>query len=163
VYRVGAVRFTSPTRAWVLDGRLAGRIDRDERWVDRPDTLIGFPPTLDRISQGASFSMLVGRRAFRSMGTRAMRTVSFGVGGGLGYDEELDDGRRQGHALSWNGVAEGAIGGHYRITPSLALGATVRLGARYTSSEWRASGVRQRLQHVDVGLGTSDLALSLFF
>ena len=163
VYRLGAIRFTAPNRAWVLDGRIAGRIDREQRWAAPGDSLALFLPNQDMISQGASVTMLVGRRAYRAMGTRAMRTVSFSVGGGLGYDEAIYDGRRQGRALSWNGMVEGAIGGHYRVTPSLALGATMRLGARYTSSEWRNRGARQHIQHVDVGLGTSDLALSLFF
>jgi hypothetical protein len=165
VYRIGVVRFTSPTRAWILDGRISGGIDRQERWADDDTSTAGpFPPE-DVISQGGSFSLLVGRRAYRAMGTRAMRTVSFGIGGGFGYGEYLQDGARQSRTLSWNATSELAVGGHYRVTPSLALGATLRLGATYARSQNDANttGWHQRQQHVDVGLGTSDLVLSLFF
>ena len=162
-YRIGAVRFTSPTRAWILDGRLNGHLDRWERWPSAVDSAAGYPST-DAINQGGSFSLLVGRRAYRPLGTRAMRTMSFAVGGGLGYGESLDDGRRIGHGVNWNGTAEWALGGHYRVTPALALGATLRLGATYNMFDNRSIvGSRDRRQGLDVGLGTSDLVLSLFF
>ena len=166
VYRIGAVRFTSPTRAWILDGRISGRIEREQRWAGTDTSQFGpFPPNSDAISQGGAVSLLVGRRAYRAMGPRAMRTVSFGIGGGAGYDEYLSDGVRRGRQLSWNGTSELAVGGHYRVTPSLALGATLRLAATYTTSEYRAevTGYRERQQRFDAGLGTSDLVLSLFF
>ena len=154
-YRLGAVRFTSPTRAWVLDGRINGHLERWEQW---PGDSSLFPGKAD------AFSLLVGRRAYRPIGTRAMRTMSFGIGGGLGYGESLADGRRTGHGMSWNGSAEWALGGHYRVTPALALGATLRLGATYTTFDQRtADGSHDRRQMIDVGFGASDLVLSLFF
>lgn len=161
-YRIGAVRFTSPTRAWILDGRIDGSIARTEYETDVPDSL---PPsfTRDVIGQGGSVSLLVGRRAYRGMGARAMRTVSFGVGGGFGYTETLSEGRRARYGMSSNATAELAVGAHYRLTPSLALGGTLRLGATYEWSQREFELVRQREQRVDVGLGTSDLVLSLFF
>lgn len=165
-YRIGAVRFTSPTRAWILDGRINGRIDREQYWAGDDTSMAGlFPPNSDAINQGGSVSLLVGRRAYRGMGPRAMRTVSFGIGGGFGYDEYLRSGVRMGRLLSWSGTSEFAVGGHYRVTPSLALGATLRLAATYTASESRpiAGGPRVRKQIVGVGLGSSDLVLSLFF
>ena len=161
VYRIGAVRFTSPTRAWILDGRIGGQIDNTEYEVD-PDSV---RPVFaqNTIAQGGSMSLLVGRRAYRAMGTRAMRTVSFSVGGGFGYDETLSEGRRLRRSMNTNATAEGAIGAHYRLTPSLALGGNMRLGATYTWADNRQEPVRQRFQRVDFGLGASELVLSLFF
>lgn len=163
-YRIGAVRFTSPRRAWILDGRISGSINRREILADGDTTGAGYVFDENVINQGGSASLLVGRRAYRAIGARAMRTLSFAIGGGAGYGEHLADGRRVSSGVTWNGTAEGALGGHFRVTPSLALGATLRLGATYLMSEQRASsGYRQRVQQLDVGLGTSDLVLSLFF
>jgi hypothetical protein len=165
VYRIGAVRFISPTRAWVLDGRLTGHIVREQQWSDPADSTFAFPFDSDNIYQDASMSLLVGRRAYRAMGPRAMRTLSLGVGGGLGYTEGLAHGARLGHSLSWNGAVEGALGAHYRLTPSLALGGNLRLGATYWRADQRSStsSAGGRTQRFDVGLGSSDLVLSLFF
>ena len=161
-YRIGAIRFTSATRAWILDGRVSGGIDRTEYRAGPSDTLPAYL-TRDAIAQGGSVSLLVGRRAYRALGSRAMRTVSFGVGGGFGYGETLAEGRRVGRSTTSNATAEFAVGAHYRITPSLALGGTTRLAGTYTWSESRQETVVQRLQRVGVGLGASELVLSLFF
>jgi hypothetical protein len=161
-YRIGAVRFTSPTRAWILDGYVNGQIGRQQVELSSGDTLpSGYP--LDAIQQGGSVSLLVGRRAYRSLGTRAMRTVSLAIGGGFGYDESLADGERTARRLNSNARLQFAVGGHYRVTPSLALGATFGLGAAYTWSDNDGPYARQRSQYFSAGLGASELTLSLFF
>lgn len=161
-YRIGAVRFTSSTRAWILDGRISGSVERTEYETGPSDSLPSYI-SRDAIGQGGSVSLLVGRRAYRALGTRAMRTISFGVGGGFGYGETLAEGRRVGRSMSSNATTELAIGAHYRLTPSLALGGTTRLAATYTWAENRQDAVIQRQQRVGVGLGASELVLSLFF
>lgn len=161
-HRIGAVRFTSPTRAWILDGRIAGEIARQELLLAPGDTVPSGYPT-DEIRQGGSASLLVGRRAYRPLGARAMRTISLSVGGGIDYGESLAEGRRTGNRVNSNATAQFALGGHYRVTPSLALGASFGLGASYVWGERDALFGRQRTQYVTAGLGTSELVLSLFF
>jgi hypothetical protein len=162
-YRIGAVRFTSPTRAWILDGYINGQIARHQLDLAPGDSVpSGYP--LDAIQQGGAVSLLVGRRAYRALGARAMRTVSLSVGGGFGYDEALADGERTARRLNSNARLQFGVGAHYRVTPSLALGATFGLFAGYTWSDTEGSTfTRQRSQYFNAGLGSSELTLSLFF
>jgi hypothetical protein len=161
-YRIGAVKFTSPTRAWILDATINGQIARQEVEPAFSDTAFSVTPS-DQIQQGGSMSLLVGRRAYRSLGARAMRTVSFAVGGGFGYNESLAGGERTSRQLTSNARAQFGVGAHYRVTPSLALGATFGLYASYAWSDNDASYGHQRSQYFNAGLGSSELTLSLFF
>lgn len=165
-YSVGAVRFTSPTRAWVLDVRVNGEVNRQERWSTAVDSVDpALPPTFDYdiIQQEGGMSLLVGRRAYKGLSSRAARTLGIGATGGFSYREYLTGGRRVNTVKGWNGGLEGALGGIYLVTPSLGLSGTLRLGASYQRLESGDDEYGARDQRVVVGLGHSELRLSLFF
>lgn len=159
----GLLRFSSPTRAWLIDGRIYGSWQRLRRDVS-PDTI---PLLVDseQENRDASISLGLGRRAYRPLGRRALRIVEGGVRAGVS-----DQYRRQKAAYEftdrsrlWNAGVEGGIGAVIRITDDLTLGGLASASANYVWSRSRERDARSSFDSVVVNLEPSRLFLTLYF
>src|SRR5437868_317496 len=124
----GALRFTSPTRAGVVD--LSGRYDRGlSRYQDtiRQQRYEDF--------QG-NVRLRLGRRGYRLVGSRVYRILTAGVTGNYGHDANNSTPQRIEHSIGLGIFAE--LGAQWMVASTWGLGAR---GARgWDRSEGRCGG-----------------------
>lgn len=164
IYGVGVLRFTSPTRAWLLDGiaRSAWR----RAISDVPDDSAGASRDSWDDNWENAVSLLVGQRAYRPMGGRALRIVQGGVRVGVQHDRrrvrgpigDYDD-----RFAIWSAGVEGGIGATLRLDDDLTLGTLVSGSVSYSGRRTRRPEGRYTFDAVSATLEPARLYLTLFF
>ena len=76
---LGALRFTAPTRAWLVDFRFTGGHSHDRQYV--ADTLVG-----DEYTSKANIDTRIGRRFYQGRGKAVVSFQSVGVLGGYAHN-----------------------------------------------------------------------------
>ncbi|HYR97755.1 MAG TPA: hypothetical protein VEO58_01985 [Gemmatimonadales bacterium] len=133
---LGVLRFTAPTRAWLLDFRFTGGHSHDKDYVQ--DTLVG-----DGYTSSAHVDARIGRRFYQGRGKAVVSFQTVGVLGGYAHDCSAFKGSTvSGHSCSngWTAGAYGELGGAYLITRRFSIGGTATVAFSYQRSTARSSG-----------------------
>jgi hypothetical protein len=149
---LGVLRFTAPSRAWLLDFRLSGGHTNSEDRSTNPDT------TIRGYQSDASVSLRLGRRFYAPARGRVVGLYTIGASGGFSHRAA---GQRPGFETETNGFDVGAFfefGGSYLVTRQLSLGAT---GSASLSYSRFISKVNTGNRSVDSRYGGSLGAVSL--
>ena len=133
---LGVLRFTAPTRAWLLDFRFTGGHSHERQFVH--DTLVG-----DGYTSSANVDARIGRRFYQG---RGKSVVSFQTVGLLAGYAHACQGFKQtsvaGNPCSngWTAGAYGELGGAYLITRRFSIGGTATVAFSYQRTTGRSSG-----------------------
>jgi hypothetical protein len=149
---IGVLRFTSPRRAWVLDGR----VQFGKSLFLRHDSTGTVQDSLDMST--VSVSLLAGRRFYRPLGQRAAGFVTVGAGGGLLWD------RGPSNTNGFNWTVFGELGASYHPLSGLSLGVFANLDAAYGTSRTTfpgGSGFEER--GFSLAWGFQPIVLTLYF
>jgi hypothetical protein len=122
---LGLMRFSTPTRAWVLDFRLAGGHGHDTNRIN--DTL-----TIESFTSTANISARVGRRFYQGRGKAVASFQTVGVLSG--FNHQCGGSTLGGTTCDkgWTGGAFGELGAAYLVTPRLSIGGTAGVQFSYT-------------------------------
>ncbi len=149
----GVVRFTSPTRAWVMD--LSTNYRRDtNRYQDTTNSQ-------SRSSIDGDLTLRLGRRSYRPIGDRVYRTLTLGVLGNFRHQANNAPGLYR--SSSYGTGIFGDIGAQWMVTPHLSLGA--QWGGNLSWNAYRSkSGPNvQRASSFSASAGTLGLRGALYF
>lgn len=163
IYGVGILRFTSPTRAWLLN--LSAYTNWRRSTVDVPeDTATVGQDGWDDSWQNSA-TLLVGQRAYRPIGRRALRIVQGGVRVGVQHDRRRVRGSVTYDQLhtTWSAGVEGGIGATVRLADDLTLGTIVSGQVSYSGRRTSQLGTRTTFDAVGASLEPARLYLTLFF
>ncbi len=133
---LGVLRFTAPTRAWLLDFRFTGAHSHDREYVQ--DTLVS-----DGYTSTANIDARIGRRFYQH---RGKSVASFQTVGLLGGYAHACSARKQppvsggSCANGWTAGAYGELGGAYLITRRFSIGGTATAAFSYQRTTGKASG-----------------------
>lgn len=116
-YGVGAMRFSTPDRAWVYMGAVTA--DHD----DNPS------------ATSMNTSLTVGRRVFGAPRGRVRAYHEFGGGLSLGYGEQ-DIGPSTQHRVSYGVTAHALLGGALFVARDISIGAEWGINAGYFHSKY---------------------------
>lgn len=105
----GVLRFSTPTRAWVLDGNAS--FDRQSQ---SGSTVFG-----DQTARSWSLSAQFGPRWYRAMSGHVARYLGFGLTGGYAWSEFSGT---SSHGNLWSAGAYGETGMQYLLTRFLGIG-----------------------------------------
>jgi len=133
---LGVLRFTAPTRAWLLDFRFTGGHSHDKDYVQ--DTLVG-----DGYTSKANVDARIGRRFYQGRGKAVVSFQTVGVLGGYAHAcSAFTAPTVSGHSCSngWTAGAFGELGGAYLITHSFSIGGTATVAFSYERTTQRSSG-----------------------
>ncbi len=133
---LGVLRFTAPTRAWLLDFRFTGGHSHDKDYVH--DTLVG-----DGYTSKANVDARIGRRFYQGRGKAVVSFQTVGVLGGYAHAcSAFTAPTVSGHSCSngWTAGAFGELGGAYLITHSFSIGGTATVAFSYERTTQRSSG-----------------------
>jgi len=146
---LGFLKFTAPTRAWLLDFHLSGGHTRST--AHRGDSVVA-----DGFTSSAVVNTRVGRRFFQARGKVVASFQTVGVLGGLTHACEGASRAISSCDNGWDAGAFGEFGGVYLVSPRLSLGGAAtasftyarsygrdNIGDRYT--HWAYSGALQGL------------------
>ena len=132
---LGVLRFTSPRSAWLFDVLLSG---------GHSHTTLTFPlvsgdTTIESFTSNAGLTLRVGRRFYRGArsGGRVTPFVGVGVLGGFTHSAS-GDGSGGFESNGWTAGTFGELGGTYRVTDHLSLGAGAEVGITYGRSKSRS-------------------------
>ena len=127
---LGFVKFTTPTRAWVLDFHLSG--GHTQSTAHRGDSLLS-----DGFTSSATVNTRVGRRFYQARGKVVASFQTLGVLGGYTHD-------CQGNTVilsfcdnGWDAGAFAELGGIYLVSPRLSLGGAATASFTYERSQAR--------------------------
>lgn len=130
----GFLRFTAPTRAWVLDLHVSGGHSHDNGYVN--DSLVG-----QSYQSHAAIFARIGRRFYQG---RGKSVVSFQTIGGLGGFNHACSANTQSPATSclngWTTGAFSEIGAAYLITRRFSIGGAVGASFSYSRSTAKSPG-----------------------
>src|SRR5260370_42610605 len=115
---LGALRFTAPTRAWLVDFRFTGGHSQNRQYV--ADTLVG-----DGYTSKANIDTRIGRRFYQGRGKSVVSFQTVGVLGGYAHDCSAFQGLTFSCNSCSNGSTAGAVralGGPCLITHSFSIG-----------------------------------------
>jgi hypothetical protein len=132
---VGAVKFTSPTRAWLLDLQLTAEHSHATAQFS-PDTVS------DEFSSHASVTARAGRRFYEVRHRAVAGYQTLGVLAGFTHSCSGTSGFRAvgGYcANGWTAGAFGELGGVYLLTPHLSIGGGAAASFSYSRSWTRSS------------------------
>jgi len=132
---LGALRFTAPTRAWLVDFRFTGGHSHDRQYV--ADTLVG-----DGYTSNANIDTRIGRRFYQGRGKSVVSFQTVGVLGGYAHACSAFKGLTvSGNSCSngWTAGAFGELGGAYLITHSFSIGGTATVAFSYERTTQRSS------------------------
>lgn len=154
VTEAGLLRFSTPTRAWVLDGNVSINTQKES------GTGIG-----DQTQETSIFSAQLGPRWYRSMTGRASSFVGVGLSGGYSYAKISGN---VNHSDVWSAGAYGELGMQYLITRYLAIGWRGTLSGNRSeinsTQEGSQAGVAtQRSTTYRLGLDAVQLTGTIFF
>lgn len=129
---LGFLRFTTPTRAWVLDLRVNGGHSHSRLY--QGDSLVS-----DGYTSTAVVDARVGRRFYQARGKAVASFQTVGMLGGYSH-------ACSGSSLAstfcnngWNAGAFAELGGVYLVSPRLSLGGTASLSFSYERTTGRDS------------------------
>ena len=125
---LGVLKFTSPRRAWVLDGQ----VTLSKGFFVRRDSSGATQDSVDMST--VAVNILVGRRFYRALAPHAVGFVTVGAGGGFSLDRSFSNT----NALGW--MVFGEIGASYHPIHELSLGIFASLDARYGDSKTTLAG-----------------------
>lgn len=164
IYGVGVLRFTSPARAWLLDATARGHWRR--AISDVPEDTSGVSRDSWDDNWESSASLLVGQRAYRPIGRRALRIVQGGVRVGVQHDRRRVRGpivAYDDRYVIWSAGVEGGIGATLRLDDDLTLGTLVSGSVSYSGRRSRRPDGRFVFDAVTASLEPARLYLTLFF
>ena len=133
---LGVLRFTAPTRAWLLDFRFTGGHSHDKDYVQ--DTLVG-----DGYTSNANVDARIARRFYQGRGKSVVSFQTVGLLGGYAHAcSAFTAPTVSGHSCSngWTAGAYGELGGAYLITRRFSIGGTATVAFSYQRSTARSSG-----------------------
>lgn len=149
----GVLKFTSPSRAWVIDGFGFVRSDK----TSPPQ---GFTGSTTRY---ANFTARFGRRRYKPMASRVLGTLTVGVS--ASYANTRTD--NSGTALSLRSLGGGLfgeLGGQWMVTPHLSLGATWGLALNYATQKQSQAGFGDvKITSVQLAFGGVGLRGAFYF
>ena len=133
---LGVLHFTAPTRAWLLDFRLAGGHSHERQYVQ--DTLVG-----DGFTSNATIDARIGRRFYQSRGKSVVSFQTVGLVGG--YAHACQAFKQPPVAAGscsngWTAGAYGELGGAYLITRRFSIGGTATVAFSYQRTTGRLPG-----------------------
>jgi hypothetical protein len=132
---LGVLRFTSPRSAWVFDVQLSG--GHSHSTVTAPT--VNGDTTRESFASDARIALRVGRRFYRDArnGGPVAPFVGIGVLGGFTHSASGDySGGFE--SDGWTAGTFGELGGTYRVTDHLSLGAGAEVGITYGRSKARS-------------------------
>jgi hypothetical protein len=148
---IGALRFTAPNRAIVLDA--AGSLHRDKRTVPTPP--LGGIGSYDYVGGYATLSL--GLRNYRPLGSSAALFRTLGVNGSYSSDG--------GSTHNWSAGVFGDLGAQYMFDPRFSLGVAAGLSVGY--SQYRVAtgfnGYVARTSSVGISTTPARLIGSVYF
>ena len=133
---LGLLRFTAPTRAWLLDFRFTGGHSHDRQYDQ--DTLVG-----DGYTSNANIDARIGRRFYQGRGKSVVSFQTIGLLGGIAHAcSALKQPPFSGGSCSngWTAGAYGELGGAYLITRRFSIGGTATVAFSYQRMTASASG-----------------------
>jgi len=150
----GLLRFSTPTRAWVLDGTVSINTQKES------GTGIS-----DQSQETSILSAQLGPRWYHSMSGRATSYAGVGVSGG--YSHAKISGNAN-HSDYWSGGAYGELGMEYLITRYLGIGwrgtlSGVRSEVNSTQEAQQGVTATQRSTAYHLGLDAVQLTGTIFF
>jgi hypothetical protein len=150
---VGALRFSSATRAWVLDLNArytwSGDRSRDSTAIFRRG----------EISSGVTLRF--GRRSYRRIGGSVYRTLTGGLQGR--FDYHASSGPVRPRTTTAGAGVYGEIGGQWMVTPHLSLGASWGASIMYTTRHGAYGSNSQNLNFVDLNMGIVGIRGAFYF
>jgi hypothetical protein len=152
----GILRFSTPTRALVLDG--SGSFDRTSQ--------IGAGVFgTDQTAQSTSVSAQLGPRWYHAITGHVARYLGFGVSGAYEHSQLSDT---PNHTNVWSMGAYGEIGMQYLITRYLGLGwrgtiSATRYDANTTAATTQGVTSRQEATSYHLGLDAVQLTGTIYF
>lgn len=132
---LGVLRFTAPTRAWLVDFRFTGGHSHDRQYV--ADTLVG-----DGYTSNANIDTRIGRRFYQGRGKSVVSFQTVGLLGGYAHRcQAFKQPPVSGGSCSngWTAGAFGELGGAYLITRSFSIGGTATVAFSYERTTQRSS------------------------
>ena len=132
---LGVLRFTAPTRAWLLDFRFIGGHSHDRQYL--ADTLVG-----DGYRSNANVDARIGRRFYQGRGKSVVSFQTVGLLGGYAHAcQAFSQPPVSGHSCSngWTAGAFGELGGAYLITRRFSIGGTATVAFSYQRTTARSS------------------------
>ncbi|HEX4573586.1 MAG TPA: hypothetical protein VH158_00545 [Gemmatimonadales bacterium] len=129
---LGFLRFTAPTRAWLVDFVLSGGHAHDQSRVN--DSLVS-----DGFRSNAFVTARLGRRFFQSRGKSVLTAQTVGVL--AGFSHSCDGNTLQGTYCDngWTAGVFGELGGAYLITQRFSIGGSA--GASFTYQRSKTSNL----------------------
>ena len=147
---VGVLRFSTPTRAWVLDG--------SANYSHQTATATGAP---DQSANSAGLSARFGPRWYHAEYERVVSFVGLGITGNyFGNSQSASSANRD---ESWSAGAYGELGLQYLLTPHLALGVRGNALASRSSSSNTQNGTTSRTTSYSFGLGSPQVIGAFYF
>ena len=158
---LGALRFASPRKAWLLDLRVDGGHSHDHVTIPTGPTT---DTTLDRFDSWANATLRVGPRYYTARGTRLVSFAGVGVIGGFTHYADGEEGGSAWERNGWTAGVFGDLGATYLVSPRLGLGGTATLSAAYSRWTSRGSGgARSRRWNYRITGPALSLVATLYF
>ena len=147
---VGVLRFSTPTRAWVLDGSV--------NYSHQTATATGVP---DQSSNSVGLSARFGPRWYHPEYDRAVWFLGLGITGNYFGNSQSANSTNRGE--SWFAGAYGELGLQYLFTPHLALGVRGNVLASRYSSDYTQNGTTARTTSYSLSLGSPQVFGAFYF
>lgn len=155
---LGVLKFTAPTRAWLLDVRLSGGHENREFRSTSPDT------TIKQWESDASVTLRLGRRFYASARDHVVGLYSIGASGGFAHSAGGQGQGSGGETNGWNVGVFFELGGSYLVTRRLSLGALGSASLSYSRFVSRAStGARNESRRYGGSLNAVSLVATVYF
>jgi hypothetical protein len=129
---VGALRFTAPGRAWLLDFRFSGGHAHDTERVN--DTLV-----VQGFSSNASVNARLGRRFYQARGKSVLSFQTVGALGGYGHSCGASGFGDESCGNGWNAGVFAELGGAYPLTQRFSIGGTASVAFSYQRDTFRSA------------------------
>lgn len=155
---LGVLKFTTPTRAWLLDARVSGGHEDSEFRITNPDT------TIRQFESDASVTLRLGRRFYAAARDHVVGLYTIGASGGFAHSAGGQRPGSTGETNGWNVGVFFELGGSYLVTRRLSLGALGSASLSYSRSVSRGStGGRSKLSRYGGSLNAVSLVATVYF
>lgn len=134
---IGVLKFTAPTRAWLLDIAVSGGHDKTTSHVTVPtDT------TASSFESRATVSVRWGRRFYQARGSKIASFQTLGVLGGFNHAAGGSSGGGAGASNGWSAGVFGELGAGFFLAAKLSIGGAAAATFSYTRTITRSSVAR---------------------
>jgi len=155
---LGVLKFTAPTRAWLLDARVSGGHEDRELRNTNPDT------TVTQFESDASVTLRLGRRFYGSGRDHVVGLYSIGASGGIAHSAGGQRGGSAGETNGWNVGVFFELGASYLVNRRLSLGAIGSASLSYSRSVSKGStGFRSEISRYGGSLSAVSLVATVYF